>query len=689
MGNVAMDDEVVTSSTRGGGESPAVGSLWRAVSGNDLSDELLAWPPDMFAFTDVLLERSEAYRFAVSPPRGRRWPPSDANHWNAAIAAAARKWRECIGSDQTELPTLVSEEWSVVRHHAATHLDDLADGEPWRVCESLLTLHAVADEACAGTGVTVGQDSVGLRFRGRARERLAITGSLSRLSPRRLRVLPRVRNAPGGISSRSLSRYLCLRGPSVDAVWNRVPLRRPATDGSSPHANVVLLPWPLRVEETDFRPVGSIQRAEQEPYGFFEFAPSETFDLDLADRALTTAQADAGPIDVVVLPESAVKPAELDNLEALLARHRVTLLVAGVREAPEPADEQSRNWLHLAVRFGGRWWHYRQNKHHRWFLDEGQIEQYHLAGALPPGVRWWEAMEVPRRAVQLLELGEGITLASVVCEDLARLDEVAELLRAIGPTLVVTILLDGPQLPSRWTARYAGVLADDPGSAVLTLSAFGFVQRSRPPGRPASSVVSFWKDPVRGFREIPLEPGAQGTLVQMTVVRTTRRSADGRFPIENAAELLVGDIHPIRTGERAYDPTHATAARLGHDSGPTGSPPISTGELTILTSWAELMAEALSSAPDQIAAVLEDAHPGAAWRQRGGLKWPSSGLAAALGDLVERFEAAAVQDWPTVEYLLSAIQQHRERPDHLRQGSLVRLVDAVLQPALEWQRSGR
>jgi hypothetical protein len=69
--------------------------------------------------------------------------------------------------------------------------------------------------------------------------------------------------------------------------------------------------------------------------------------------------------------------------------------------------------------------------------------------------------------VQVVELGEGITLVSLVCEDLARLDEVADLLRAIGPTLVVTTLLDGPQLASRWTARYASVLADDPGFAVV------------------------------------------------------------------------------------------------------------------------------------------------------------------------------------------------------------------------------
>jgi hypothetical protein len=121
----------------------------------------------------------------------------------------------------------------------------------------------------------------------------------------------------------------------------------------------------------------------------------------------------------------------------------VWLVVAGVREPPDPGGRFGANWLHLGVWFGGRWWRYRQNKHHRWSLDDNQIEQYHLAAALPPGVRWWEAMAVPTRAVQVVELAEGVTLVSLVCEDLARLDEVADLLRAIGPTLVVTTLLDG------------------------------------------------------------------------------------------------------------------------------------------------------------------------------------------------------------------------------------------------------
>jgi hypothetical protein len=68
-------------------------------------------------------------------------------------------------------------------------------------------------------------------------------------------------------------------------------------------------------------------------------------------------------------------------------------------------------------------------------------------------------MDVPRQTIRFLELGDEITMVSLVCEDLAQIDEVAEIIRPVGPTVVITPLLDGPQLGSRWAARYARVLA--------------------------------------------------------------------------------------------------------------------------------------------------------------------------------------------------------------------------------------
>ena len=59
-------------SIRSHSASPAtVRSVWLTAAGRSPGVELLSWPPDMFAFTDVVLDRTEAYRFAVSPPADR------------------------------------------------------------------------------------------------------------------------------------------------------------------------------------------------------------------------------------------------------------------------------------------------------------------------------------------------------------------------------------------------------------------------------------------------------------------------------------------------------------------------------------------------------------------------------------------------------------------------------------------
>jgi hypothetical protein len=283
---------------------------------------------------------------------------------------------------------------------------------------------------------------------------------------------------------------------------------------------------------------------------------------------------------------------------------------------------------------GEHWFHVRQNKHHRWSLDEKQIYQYHLGGALHPGIRWWEATDVPRRAVQFVELGDGITLVSLVCEDLAQIDSVAEVVRSVGPTVVYTPLLDGPQLSCRWAARYASVLADDPGSAVLTLTSYGMVQRSRPPGFDLSSVVGLWKDPVRGLREIPLEPGAQGVLLTVCGGRATRRSADGRHPVHNVTEYFDVAVYQVRVGPdksplSSFQPTPLAPSALESD------------ELTVLTGWAEALAEALVYDPECVEALLADAQGNSPWRAKFGIPEPSPQLSQAISFFGQAVRAVA------------------------------------------------
>ena len=679
-----------TSATAGGSSvgdrlrKPTLASTWEAVAGSPIGDELLEWPPDVFALTDVILEHAEAYRFVLSPPEGVRWPPGGDASWSDAVGQAARRWSAWAEDRDGAFPELVAEKWGVFRERAGIPLEELAAGRDWRVCEALLTLHAIADEACAGMFVALDRsDGEGCIYRARGRELLARVGCLARLHSHFVRVLPKIRTPPTG--GASFSRYACVYRPGLETRWHKLPARHRGTDPQAEHAHLLLLPWPLRVRESDFRAVeGSVQRLAKEPFGFFEFAPEERLDLDLVDRMLIAARDEVGRVDVVLLPESAVEESELDALEAVLARHGVVYLQAGIRKrSPRPGGLGS-NQMHIGVNSSfekggpfpgspsGQWFHVRQDKHHRWSLDESQIYQYHLGGALHPHIRWWEAIDTPRRSVQIVEVGEGITIVSLVCEDLAQNDDVAEVIRSIGPTLVSTALLDGPQLTSRWPARYASVLADDPGSAIMTLTSFGMAQRSRPPGHDPSPVIAMWKDPARGTREISLEPGAQGVILTVCGARATRRTADGRWPVESGTHYFDVAVHQIRASdERSESP-----------NSPAGSATpcaIEIEDLTILTGWAEAVTEALAYIPARAHAVLADARAGAPWRRDLGIAEPSPCLSDAI-DSIERALSAATpaSGPPSLDALLLAV-----RDDHPGESPLDRLTRSVLRSTLE------
>jgi hypothetical protein len=620
-----------------GTEQPTLGSVWQGASGDAIRDEMLEWPPDVFGLTNLILRRSDAYRFALSPPAGGEWPASRFPGWADAVCEAGREWGCWAEDGSGPLPELLTREWAVIRAAAGLPLTDLGEGKDWRCCEALLTVHAIADEACAGLGVALDAGGgAGLVYRARARELLVRTRSLARLLGHRLRVVPKLLTPATGTSIRALSRYASVHLPGVELHWHKLPSRRP---GAPPHdkgVNFLLLPWPLRVRESDFHPLSAaILKPARESYGFFEFVPSERLDLDLVDRMLVAARDEAHYVNVLVLPECAVDVDEIDDLEALLVRHGVVGLVAGVREPADRPDGYGRNWVHIGVCVGEHWMHVRQDKHHRWALDEAQIYQYHLGGALHPHVRWWESIEVPRRSVQLIDVGEGATMISLVCEDLAQIDEVASMVRSVGPTIVVTPLLDGPQLRSRWAARYASVLADDPGSAVLTLTSHGMARRSRPHGHESSPVVALWKDAGQGIQEIALEAGAQGILLSASTDRSVRRSADGRRPVENGTELFNMSVYQVRAANTGTAPAAA---------GASAPPMLDVDELTVLATWAEAMADALAFAPERVEAVSAQARAGAAWRATLRLPEPSARLDQAIAELCQTVQAARVRD---------------------------------------------
>jgi len=425
-----------------------------------------------------------------------------------------------------------------------------------------------------------------------------------------------------------------------------------------------------------------VQQLSKDAFGFFEFVPLESLDLDLVERLIQASRDEVDSVDVVLLPECAVEEAEVPALEALLERHGVTMLVTGVRQrSPQPGRLRG-NWVHIGVNpklergacardsSGEPWFHIRQNKHHRWSLDERQVLQYHLGGALHPHIRWWEATDVPRRAIQFLELGDEMTFVSLVCEDLAQIDDVAEVIRSVGPTVVYTPLLDGPQLSSRWAGRYASVLADDPGSAVLTLTSYGMVRRSRPQGRDSSPVIALCKSPGRGFREIPLESGAEGVLLTVCGDRATRRSLDGRYPVDNMTQYFDVAVYQVRASKAASPPS-AAGSKTATDRVLEGD------DLTILTGWAQALAEALTYAPRCVKSLLGDASGDTPWRARLGIPEPSLQLDDAL-HFLEQAVLSATANPPTWEAVHTICSEPRQAECELQT-----FVRRVLRLAIE------
>ena len=171
-------------------EEPTAASMWHALAGSPITDEFLDWPADVFALTDVILGRSEAYRFALSPPGGLEWPPSHLPSWSEAVEEAGRQWSVWVEYRKSAFPDLLAEEWSVFRERAGMPLEHLTEGRDWRMCEALLTPSCHRRRGVRRAGHGPGRsDGKGCIYRAHRRELLARTGSLARIPSHFLRVL--------------------------------------------------------------------------------------------------------------------------------------------------------------------------------------------------------------------------------------------------------------------------------------------------------------------------------------------------------------------------------------------------------------------------------------------------------------------------------------------------------------------
>ena len=406
--------------------------------------------------------------------------------------------------------------------------------------ESLVRIVAVADEASYDAGAPIepgGEDDL---FLATTAESLEKRGTLCKeIHNSRLRVLPRMHTPQNGLTDRSLSLYLSLWDPcEVVPRWLTTHFIRRES------FNILLIPWPFEVLVSQFRDVtGVAVKQLPEDQGFFDYrSAAENRLIRLVHALHAEANRKLGKVDGVVLPELAVSEGDFRALRKVLPDD--CFLISGV-------SCQGRNELRLSFPPSRE---IVQKKHHPWKLNQAQTIQYGLGGVLNPSMEWWEYGDFSDRQLSFVSMSPDLVLTALVCEDLARPDPVANLVRTVGPNLVVALLMDGPQLKERWAARYATVLAEDPGSSVLALTSIGMSQLSRPQsGANRSRVIALWKDALNIPTEIDLPEGFDAIAISLSVAYREEFTGDGRGDGESAAFPILSGVHPVRVPPEAVE----------------------------------------------------------------------------------------------------------------------------------------
>lgn len=540
-------------------------------------------PADVFAAAAVLLARSGAYHHIAPTAEGER---AGIHHsprrllvseeWRNNWRALAKEWTDDDG--QVSPPSTIQQRWTglvgcTTPIYKAFEWEDVPPD--WWL--DALTLLAVADEACAGIGFTSRKNwivnTVELALREEIADSQTPTHTISAASADFLCVMPKSRTPRVGCTFRSLTNNLALLPPRGLARAGWFPTARPSPSSTAAKKdrpfNVLLVPFPYSVTASAFKPSAiftpDASDMSHRSWGWFEVEPewcprgghkdAKARDVGIfVESLIAKASKDVGQIHAVVLPELALSWDAFTSVKARVqAASDVELLVSGVYEnswrrkgnyvATALISRDSDNSvMRSAVDV--------REKHHRWRLDPAQIESYALGASLDPKITWWEKLDIISRSLSVFVLRNQATVTALICEDLARVDPAQELLRAIGPNLVIALLMDGPQLTDRWSARYGTVLSEDPGSSVLTLTSYALIDRANVTGRYSKSdCVGLWRDEKGGVRELKLPPDAAALCVSLWPLNLTERTLDGRDDQNAALAWTLAGITAVK-GDR-------------------------------------------------------------------------------------------------------------------------------------------
>jgi hypothetical protein len=268
-----------------------------------------------------------------------------------------------------------------------------------------------------------------------------------------------------------------------------------------------------------------------------------------------TARKKVGRLDAVIMPEQSLGSKDYEVLREQLKNQKDSLIfIGGVGDSPSDSgnDGFSSNYAQHFIPLDEKdplapFLDFKQHKHHPWILTQEQIARYGFGSTLNPEQKYFENISIGSRRVSFVTLHPFLTFCTLICEDLARQDPIAEIIRAVGPTLVICLLQDGPQLSWRWASRCASVLADEVGCSVLTLTSLGMAKLWKPTRKEDSNrVIGLWKDRTASHpKELLLPKGAKGLVLTLNWFRYEEMTPDGRGDGKCSSGLNLSGDYPL------------------------------------------------------------------------------------------------------------------------------------------------
>jgi hypothetical protein len=355
-------------------------------------------------------------------------------------------------------------------------------------------------------------------------------------------VLPKARTPASGCTIRSLSHNLAII-PAKGRVRARWASQATAQDHRA--YNLLLVPFPYLILSKDFVAEKSDAQNRTQKWGRFSYEPNWQKKDRVASRLWNFVESllkdqPKDTINAVVFPECSMDQECFDFIaERILAEYpSIEILVAGLTTQKTLDGQKAGNFVATYMRHPPAMekgikpsWAVQMTraKHHRWSLNHQQLKTYALSNSLAPDRVWWENIDIPPREMLFAEFSSGSILTTLICEDLARIEPCQAALRAVGPNLTLVLLMDSAQIIGRWPSQYAGVLTDDPGTSVLTLTSFGLINRSNLSEGLSSRAIAYWREPYVGAaRVIDLPNGYHAQLVTLRRDYVREVTIDGR-----------------------------------------------------------------------------------------------------------------------------------------------------------------